>query len=281
MCLTLYFFFLVCISGYIYANGVDESMNGLSMAVAGLTGIFGTFLFTRCRPRFGLERTGFIAFTIEILCQSICLASVFAPGTPFKPISGHGQKYNSLIIPELNITHQNNKSFHDHVIVKRHIIGHYPDIHEMSPSTYSHMNDFIHLHHQLENNFHLLSKRNAEGKSGNGTVVMFPLWNEKNIMTSEPYEIVNGSNIGNDVSEVETKTAAAVFESSSKFTVSQEKNERTNTEITTIQTVNYVTDSPKNDTDYQESWKQEGPTVSVILLIIGLVTSRTGEVFQT
>jgi len=55
------------------------------MGLAGATGILGTFLFTRLRKRLGLERTGLIAFTAEVSCLSLALASVWAPGSPFDP----------------------------------------------------------------------------------------------------------------------------------------------------------------------------------------------------
>ena len=58
---------------------------GISMALAGVTGILGTVIFTHLRRRIGLERTGLIAYSAEILCLSLCVASVWAPGSPFDP----------------------------------------------------------------------------------------------------------------------------------------------------------------------------------------------------
>ena len=52
-------------SAYIYENDVSEAMVGLSMALAGFTGIIGTFLFTRLHRLRGLNCTGLVAFAAE------------------------------------------------------------------------------------------------------------------------------------------------------------------------------------------------------------------------
>lgn len=75
--------------GYIYAQGVGELIVGIAMALAGLTGIIGTFAFTRTRKRVGLERTGLFAFVIEVGFLSLSVASVFLPGSPFAPQVGY------------------------------------------------------------------------------------------------------------------------------------------------------------------------------------------------
>jgi iron-regulated transporter 1 len=71
--------------GYIYSTGLTEWAVGLSMAMAGVTGIISTYIFTRLRAKIGLERTGLIAFNLEILCLTLAIASVWAPGSPFDP----------------------------------------------------------------------------------------------------------------------------------------------------------------------------------------------------
>lgn len=80
MCL----FSFICL-GFIYANGVTALFTGISMALAGVTGIIGTFCFTKLRKRIGLERTGLFAYSFDISCLCLCVASVFAPGSPFDP----------------------------------------------------------------------------------------------------------------------------------------------------------------------------------------------------
>ena len=76
------FYFLL---GYLYALGLSELALGLAMAACGVTGIIATFLFTRIRKCMGLERTGVLAFSLEISCLVLCLVSVWAPGSPFDP----------------------------------------------------------------------------------------------------------------------------------------------------------------------------------------------------
>lgn len=73
--------------GYIYANGLSEVMVGLSMSLAGATGILGTVAFTWFRRRVGLERTGLFAFNFELLCLTLSVVSVWAPGSLFQPES--------------------------------------------------------------------------------------------------------------------------------------------------------------------------------------------------
>ena len=79
--------FFVSPTGYIYANGLSEVMVGLSMSLAGATGILGTFAFTWFRRRVGLERTGLFAFNFELLCLTLTVVSVWAPGSLFQPAS--------------------------------------------------------------------------------------------------------------------------------------------------------------------------------------------------
>ncbi len=71
------------ISGYMYAQGMTESILGLATAMAGLAGICGAFLFTRVRKQVGLERTGQIAVILGVSCLSLVVVSVWAPGSPF------------------------------------------------------------------------------------------------------------------------------------------------------------------------------------------------------
>jgi len=70
-------------TGYIYSNNVPEYAVGISMALAGGAGITGALVFTYLRKRNGLERTGLVAFNMEILCLVLAVASVWAPGSPF------------------------------------------------------------------------------------------------------------------------------------------------------------------------------------------------------
>ena len=46
--------------------------------------LWALYLQTPAR-RIGLERTGLIAYSTEILCLSLCVASIWASGSPFDP----------------------------------------------------------------------------------------------------------------------------------------------------------------------------------------------------
>jgi len=72
-------------SAYIYANDVNESFVGLSMALGGVTGVIGTVLFTRLQRLVGLERTGLIAFGTEIGFLVLAVVSIWLPGSKFDP----------------------------------------------------------------------------------------------------------------------------------------------------------------------------------------------------
>ncbi|KAL4617988.1 solute carrier family 40 member 1 [Arapaima gigas] len=73
-----------CITtGYAYTQGLNGSILSLLMGASAITGIFGTVAFTWVRKRCGLIRTGFISGMAQLSCLLLCVASVFAPGSPF------------------------------------------------------------------------------------------------------------------------------------------------------------------------------------------------------
>ncbi|XP_014662601.1 PREDICTED: solute carrier family 40 member 1-like isoform X2 [Priapulus caudatus] len=69
--------------GYAYSQGLSESMLSIMMALGSVTGILGTICYPFVRRRIGVERTGLFAFFFQLSMLVICLASVWAPGTPF------------------------------------------------------------------------------------------------------------------------------------------------------------------------------------------------------
>ncbi|KAK3603585.1 hypothetical protein CHS0354_017299 [Potamilus streckersoni] len=71
--------------GYSYSQGINESIISILMASGALFGITGTFLFPRIRRKIGLERTGLFGLGAQIFSLCFCVASVFAPGSPFDP----------------------------------------------------------------------------------------------------------------------------------------------------------------------------------------------------
>lgn len=73
-----------CITtGYAYTQGLNGSVLSLLMGASAVSGICGTVAFTWIRKKCGLIRTGFISGVAQLSCLMMCVASVFAPGSPF------------------------------------------------------------------------------------------------------------------------------------------------------------------------------------------------------
>ena len=72
-------------TGYIYANGLSETYVGVATAMSSVAGIIGAVLYTQLHRCLGLERTGLISFTFQLSCLSMCLLSIWLPGSPFQP----------------------------------------------------------------------------------------------------------------------------------------------------------------------------------------------------
>ncbi|XP_071812545.1 ferroportin-like [Apostichopus japonicus] len=70
-------------TGYGYALGVPEYMLGIFRALGSLAGILGTVMFTFLRKRIGIVRSGLYCLAIQITMLSLCIASIFVPGSPF------------------------------------------------------------------------------------------------------------------------------------------------------------------------------------------------------
>ncbi|KAK4320472.1 hypothetical protein Pmani_008638 [Petrolisthes manimaculis] len=80
---------------FVYDSGVSETVLGILTAVASLFGIFGSLAFPFLRPRMGVNWTGLLGFGSETLCLSLCVGSVFAPGSPFNPSAIFGASLNT------------------------------------------------------------------------------------------------------------------------------------------------------------------------------------------
>ncbi|XP_022087124.1 solute carrier family 40 member 1-like [Acanthaster planci] len=78
-------------NGYGYSVGLSEVMLGVIRGLGSIAGIVGTFLFPRFRQRIGLTRTGLYSLSIEILCLTLCVFSIWAAGSPFDPDYFSGQ----------------------------------------------------------------------------------------------------------------------------------------------------------------------------------------------
>ncbi|TDH07221.1 hypothetical protein EPR50_G00121200 [Perca flavescens] len=88
-----------CITtGYAYMQGLNGSVLSLLMGASAVSGICGTVAFTWVRKKCGLIRTGFISGTAQLCCLMLCVASVFAPGSPFDlSVSPFKDLYTHLI----------------------------------------------------------------------------------------------------------------------------------------------------------------------------------------
>ena len=71
--------------GYAYTQGVNESIMGVLMAAGAAVGILGTILYPRMHKCVGLVRTGLFGLFLQISVASLCVASIWTPGSPFDP----------------------------------------------------------------------------------------------------------------------------------------------------------------------------------------------------
>lgn len=92
------------LAGYAFSQGLSESILGFLLATGALVGILGTFAFTRIRRRVGLERTGLFSLSAQILCLTLSVASIWAPGSPFDPIHWQEKKQSDVLGPFCNIS---------------------------------------------------------------------------------------------------------------------------------------------------------------------------------
>lgn len=73
------------ISGYAATQGLSESILGILSGCSAVFGIMGTFAYPIIRRRVGLVRTGIIALSCQVSCLTLCVVSVWMPGSPFDP----------------------------------------------------------------------------------------------------------------------------------------------------------------------------------------------------
>ncbi|XP_078573219.1 ferroportin-like [Branchiostoma floridae x Branchiostoma japonicum] len=71
--------------GFVYTQGLSELAVSLLVAAGALLGVAGTFIYPPLRKKVGLHRTGLISGTLHWSILVLCVASVWAPGSPFDP----------------------------------------------------------------------------------------------------------------------------------------------------------------------------------------------------
>ncbi len=68
-----------------YSEGVPENIIALAQGVGSLSGILGTVLFPWLRKKVGLRLAGLIALSMELVCLSPSVLSIWLDGSPFDP----------------------------------------------------------------------------------------------------------------------------------------------------------------------------------------------------
>ena len=61
---------------------MEEWKLGLFITFEGLNGIIATLIYPRARKAVGLERTGLYAFAAELAALTLCVISLWTPGSP-------------------------------------------------------------------------------------------------------------------------------------------------------------------------------------------------------
>ena len=69
--------------GYCRQQGVSESVLGALTGVSALVGVAGARLYPVLLRKFGINKTGLTGFSFQSLCLTLCVISVWAPGSPF------------------------------------------------------------------------------------------------------------------------------------------------------------------------------------------------------
>lgn len=70
-------------AGFSYTQGINESIMGALMGAGALFGILGTIVYPRMRKCVGLQKTGLFGLSFQISFLTLCVASVWSPGSPF------------------------------------------------------------------------------------------------------------------------------------------------------------------------------------------------------
>ena len=70
-------------TGYAYTQCLSESILSIVRGVGSLFGVLATFVFPMLRNAFGIVRCGLFSMSLQFSCLLLCVAAVFAPGSPF------------------------------------------------------------------------------------------------------------------------------------------------------------------------------------------------------
>ena len=72
--------------GFCMSQCVTESVLGGLVGVSAIIGIFGSLAFPLLRRKVGLHKTGLIGFASLIATLTLCVVSIWLPGSPFDPL---------------------------------------------------------------------------------------------------------------------------------------------------------------------------------------------------
>ena len=70
-------------TGFAYTQCLSESILSIVRGVGSLFGVFATFIYPRLRNAVGVVRCGLFSMSFQFSCLLLCVAAVFAPGSPF------------------------------------------------------------------------------------------------------------------------------------------------------------------------------------------------------
>jgi len=107
---------LSSITGYAYAQGMQENVLAVVRGVGAACGIAGSFAFPSIRRRIGLQRTGLLSSSLQLIPLSLCVISVFLPDSIFDvygyyhPMSPNATIDESEILALFNATNENSNS---------------------------------------------------------------------------------------------------------------------------------------------------------------------------
>lgn len=91
---------------------VSESVLGGLVAISAVAGILGSLFFPFLQHRLGVERTGMVGMSALVSSLSLCVASVWLPGSPFDPkFEINVKETNSTDVEEMVQTDCSNPTF--------------------------------------------------------------------------------------------------------------------------------------------------------------------------
>ncbi|XP_065053412.1 solute carrier family 40 member 1-like isoform X2 [Rhopilema esculentum] len=97
-------------TGYVYTQKISGAVLSVCYGGGSLVGIIGTFLFPRIRKKAGLVKTGLISFWFQCSMLALCVASVWAPGSPSDLYSEHNHIWQQQTKSAKHLTEMSNRS---------------------------------------------------------------------------------------------------------------------------------------------------------------------------